>query len=90
MCCRAYLCPIESVSRMTQGQTPNTQNQDKPNNLAAIDKRVADAKAAEQQPAVQAPAEAQTDGRPAQPGMHAPAPAQQGDISVADSSATKN
>lgn len=66
---------------MTQSQTPNTQDQAKPNNLAALDKKVADGKAAEQQPAVQAPSEKQmqADGKP---GTDAPA-APKGDTSPA-------
>lgn len=68
---------------MTQSQTPNTQNQAKPNNLSAIDKKIADGKAAEQQPAMQAPGQAQmqaqADGKPVQPDSDKAAPAQQGD-----------
>jgi len=64
---------------MTQTQTPNTQNQAKPNNLSAIDKKIADGKAAEQQTALQAPGQNQADGKQAQPGTDTPAPAPQGD-----------
>lgn len=61
---------------MTQTQTPNTENQAKPNNLSAIDKKIADAKATEQQATVQASGQSQAD-KAAQPGADTPAP--QGD-----------
>ena len=52
------------------------QTQPKPNNLAAIDKKIADGKAAEQA-ALHAPSPSQMQGEQAQPGKDAPAP--QGD-----------
>ena len=60
------------------------QTQAKPNNLAAIDKKIADGKAAEQA-ALHAPSPSQMQGEQVQPVSASPAPAPQG-----DNSATKN
>lgn len=72
----------------TPTPTPNTQNQAKPNNLSAIDKKIADDKSAEQsilQASQGNRMPDQTEGKQTQPGTAASAPAQQG-----NNSASKN
>lgn len=71
---QAHSGAIESVNCMTQ--TPNIQTQGKPNNLSAIDKKIADGKAAEQA-TLHAPAPNQMPGQKVEPDTDTPIPAQQ-------------
>lgn len=59
-------------------QTPNIQTQATPNNLSAIDKKIADGKSAEQAK-LHAPAANEMPGEKVEPGKDAPAPGQQAD-----------